>query len=463
MAPPRPSSSSAPTPPAAPTTMDDLVESVGAALHREHGAYFLGSGVSAGSGLPDWTGLLQTLARPLGLTLKPDDDLPLIAQYCVNADLGNRAPLIARIRRALSKTTKQNAYHELIARTNVRLFWTTNYDTLLEDALVATMPVAVRVNDADLAHGVRLFEAEVLKPHGCLRRSPLEEYVATREDYEDFAVRRPAMVSRLRDDLLHRTFLFVGYSYRDPNIATALVEVRRLARGHAPEHFMILRREPGPRRRRHELWAQDLRRVGIRVVFINDHGELTHALDRISRRSRGRSVFITGSHAPTAKDKIRAGALGQALAAQDDLELLDGQSDGIGRAALEAFGEACVTGRKDLSSRIHYFPNPYSFNPAFADDKNLLPMLKQARASLMRAAHTLVVFDGGMGTRAEVEVARAMGCRIVPVPGGANGFARELLRDPDIAKDLGPVYMKAVAQGTPITHAVLACLREGFQ
>jgi len=31
-------------------------------------------------------------------------------------------------------------------------------------------PVAVRVHDAGLAHGVRLFDVEVLKPHGCLAR-----------------------------------------------------------------------------------------------------------------------------------------------------------------------------------------------------------------------------------------------------------------------------------------------------
>ena len=152
--------------------MKQLVASVGDALHAGRGAYFVGSGISAKSGLPSWLGLLQPLADPLGLTLTRDDDLPLVAQYCVNEDLGNRAALIRNLHKVLRPTMLTNAYHAAIAQTDVRVLWTTNYDTLLEDALTAQMHVAVRVHDTDLAHGPPLGGAvEVLKPHGCLRRS----------------------------------------------------------------------------------------------------------------------------------------------------------------------------------------------------------------------------------------------------------------------------------------------------
>lgn len=208
--------------------IDDVIRSMGYALSRREGVYFLGSGISAGSGLPDWLGLIQGIASPLGIKITKDDDLPRIAQYCVNADNGNRGPLIGRLKRALSPRSQHaNPYHAAISRTNVTTIWTTNFDTLIERAL-ATTRLAVRANDPDLTGGTRDFDVELLKIHGCIDRSPASELVLTQEDYEEFATRRPALSERLRHDLIHNSILFVGYSYRDPNIATVLVEARRL-------------------------------------------------------------------------------------------------------------------------------------------------------------------------------------------------------------------------------------------
>ena len=43
----------------------EIIREMGDALSRGEGAYFVGSGISAGSGLPDWVGLRWTpLSRP---------------------------------------------------------------------------------------------------------------------------------------------------------------------------------------------------------------------------------------------------------------------------------------------------------------------------------------------------------------------------------------------------------------
>jgi hypothetical protein len=51
-----------------------------------------------------------------------------------------------------------------------------------------------------------------------------------------------------------------------------------------------------------------------------------------------------------------------------------------------------------------------------------------------------VVFDGRMGTRAEIEVAQEMGCKIIPVPSSDDGFASELLKTESVAKNLSKEY-----------------------
>jgi len=439
-------------------TIDQIVRAMGAALVRGEGAYFLGSGISAGSDLPDWLGVMKDIAAPLGLALTKDDDLAHIAQYCINADHGNRGPLIGRLKRALSPHVQHpNPYHTAISRTNVTTIWTTNFDTLVEGAL-ATTRLAVRANDADLTGGTRDFDVELLKIHGCVDRSKADELVLTQEDYENFATSRPALCERLRHDLLHSSFLFIGYSYRDPNIATVLVEARRLAAGATREHFFITKRETDPdAAQRQELWHSDLRRFGMRTTFMTDYDELNGALNRLALASRGKSVFITGSH--SAKSSLAA-EIGTLLALTPGIVLLDGQSSGIGRDAASAFGTACVQQRTDIRDRIRFFPNPYSFDPTFSNNASLLGTLKQWRANLARAAHTFVVFDGGMGTDAEIEVAREMDCVIVPVMGAKGGTADRLLSDRDIVRRLDPTYVANAQAGKATARDVVKCLLE---
>lgn len=442
-------------------SVDQVIDEMGAALVRGEGALFLGSGISAASGLPDWLGLMQKIAQTLGLDLTSSDDLAKVAQYVINSDNGNRGPLIGRLRRALLQSEiRQNDYHAAISRTNVATIWTTNFDTLLE-RIFATMRFAVRANDADLTGGVRECDIELLKIHGCIDRSKPDELILTQEDYENFSATRPALTERLRQDLIHNSILFAGYSYRDPNIATVLVEARRLASGATREHFFIAKREADPESNiRQKLWHDDLRRFGIRTAFIDNYQQLTDALNRLALVSRGKSVFITGSH--TTSDNEMAENIGDLLALRKDIVLLDGQSSGVGRAAANAFGTTCVQQSSDIRGRIRYFPNPYAFNPNFSNDPSLLGTLRQWRASLARAAHVVVVFDGGMGTDAEIEVVREMNCVIVPVKGSAGGTADRLLSDPKVASRISKAYVAKAKEGTAIAEDVVQCISDLF-
>ena len=435
------------------------------ALLRGVGAYFLGSGVSVCSKLPDWSGLLEPFATTLGLTLQMDDDLPLIAQHVVNGSVGNRGPLVGEFRRRLGGSHPLNRYHEALQQTNVRTIWTTNFDTLIEDAL-AKDQVAVRTSDADLTSGPDDHDIEVLKMHGCIRRSSPSQLVITAEDYEDFAIQRPAFAQRLRHDLLHRTLLFVGYSYRDPNIRTLLVEARRLAQRATREHLMLLRKEtnsPGEELRQ-RLWTVDLGRVGIRCVLADSFREIEDALSVIALKSRGRSVFATGSH--TGNNPL-AEEIGKLLAGvEPPILMLDGQSTGTGRQVMDAFGTTCVTGKKDHRAHIRYFSNPYSVNANFASDPAYLDTLKKWRASLLRATHTMLVFNGGMGTEAEVALARHFRCQIIPVPETSSDLAARLLQDTDIEQHLrkiDPGYLSKATSRSLTAQDIVDCIIKSFQ
>lgn len=444
----------------------ELVSQFAGALYRHEGALFVGAGLSLASGLPTWTSLIRQLAGSLNLIPRATDNLPQLAQFCINGSLNNRGPFIGALRAAIaSPRAKPNANHDALCLANLRTIWTTNYDTLLEEAF-ALSRLVVRTRDADLTADTSPFDIEILKPHGCVTRSAPEELVVTQEDYEDFTERRPAMLHRLRHDLMNKSFLFIGYGYRDPNIAAAMVEVRRLCQRDTREHFMILGRALSKRDQRvQSLWLEDLQRFGIRSLELSSHKRLPAILRRIAIASRGDGVYVTGSHLETSRT---AGKIGSLLARETSAVFLDGQSEGIGRVAANAFGTECVNRRIELRDRIRYFPNPYAFNPAFANSKAHLGVLQQWRSGLMRSAKIVLVFDGGIGTKTEVALAKQLGCVIVPVPGSrrppgkANNdsiLARDLLLDREISKKLPKSYLSKAKTGVNADD-VIECVKK---
>ena len=72
-------------------------------LFEGNGVYFIGVGISKPSDLPDWRQLLQPFADRIGIVDLKDKDLPLVAQYIINDNTGNRGPFI----NAISKTAKE--------------------------------------------------------------------------------------------------------------------------------------------------------------------------------------------------------------------------------------------------------------------------------------------------------------------------------------------------------------------
>lgn len=401
-------------------------------------AWFVGAGASRPSKVAGWVELLKPLGTDLDIMVQSEDDLPAIAQYYINRMAGNRGPLIQHLKRVLDVSAAPSVYHHELARSNVSTVWTTNYDRLIEDALnLAGLRTRVRARDGDMAE-LGLFDGvEVIKAHGSFGVSEPDEFVIAKQDYEDFSQNKPATVERLRSDLLRKCFMFIGYGYSDPNIQSILLEARRLA-GRAGHSHIMLSVEEDPSKsekaRRQRLWQEDLRRVGIECVLLPDFSAVESAVREVTLRSRGPTVYVTGGHEKSSALAKEIGALFAARVSERVI-MLDGQSAGVSRDLLLSFQEECVRNKIDLNKRLRFFPNPYAANESFSNDSTLLPMLKDLRRPMLRKAHTIVVFDGGMGTEAEIEIAQELGCRIIPVPESHEGLAARLLRSDQMLRD----------------------------
>ena len=88
---------------------------------------------------------------------------------------------------------------------------TTNWDPLIERTLDILVPI---IEDRDIAFWNDR-KRQVLKIHGCITRP--YSLIATTTDYEHCLTTSPLIFNKLKDLMATKTFLFIGYSLRDPD------------------------------------------------------------------------------------------------------------------------------------------------------------------------------------------------------------------------------------------------------
>jgi hypothetical protein len=203
-------------------------------------ALFAGAGLSVAAGYVDWRQLIKPLSVELELDIELESDLIAVAQFHVNAHGYNRHTLHKAVIEALSPDNSPTENHRLLARLPIRTWWTTNYDKLIENARRdAGKVVDVKSAVAQLATTRPHRDATVYKMHGDVDRP--DEAVATRDDYERYSVDRGPFITALAGDLVSKTFLFLGFSFTDPNLDHVLSRVRLTFQNNQRRHFAFFR------------------------------------------------------------------------------------------------------------------------------------------------------------------------------------------------------------------------------
>ena len=273
-------------------------------LHNRNTAIFAGAGLSMASGYVDWKGLLKELITDLGFDPNTEDDLVTLAQYHCNQAGGNKARLTQLIFDQFSHTHKPTRNHAILAGLPIHTYWTTNYDKLIEQALVEAKKVPdVKYTLRQLAVTRLDRNVVVYKMHGDVDHAA--EAVICKDDYETYPLRMSTFVSALRGDLIEKTFLFLGFSFTDPNIDYILSRVRALYEQHTRHHYCIQKKlfkhagENDTSFKQRELkqhyFIRDLKRFGIQTVLVNDYPDITKLLENLAAHYKRSSVLISGA------------------------------------------------------------------------------------------------------------------------------------------------------------------------
>lgn len=219
--------------------INNFIEEYVSALKEGNAAIFAGAGLSIPSGVVNWKELLRRPASRLGLDIDKESDLVSLAQYIYN-DSKTKTPLTELINNHFSQTGRINRNHKIITELPIRTFWTTNYDKLIEQALVQAgkkPDVKKRVNDLSVIKSKR--DAIVYKMHGDVEVA--DEAVLIKNDYELYEKNNQMFIIALKGDLVSKTFLFIGFSFEDPNLEHILSRIKILLDDHTRTHYYFIK------------------------------------------------------------------------------------------------------------------------------------------------------------------------------------------------------------------------------
>lgn len=197
-------------------------------------AIFAGAGLSAPAGFVNWKGLLKDLAEELGLDIEKEHDLIGVAQYHFNRH--KRGKINNKIINEFTTLRQGGDNHKLLSKVGISTFWTTNYDQLIEKTLEADgKTVEKKIRNEDFSINIKKKDAIVYKMHGD-KDSP-DEAVLIKDDYETYQDKKELFATALRGDLLSKTFLFIGFSFDDPNLEYILGRIKVLLKNNTPTHY----------------------------------------------------------------------------------------------------------------------------------------------------------------------------------------------------------------------------------
>lgn len=227
---------------------------------NKNGAVFAGAGLSMGVGkglFPSWAELVEPLRKKLeidpGHAAAPEQ----IAGWF--EAMYDRPQLVKHFEASLPEIEKTSRCHELVASLPVDVYFTTNFDNLLENALwknPADRQGRILIKDTDFAD----YPGEgpmLVKLHGDLRNA--DYLVATRHDYDRYLDNRPGIVEMMRLMLMSRTVLFIGYSFNDHDLRLILSQVgTRMGKLRRPMYATQINPTP--------YVIAELKRYGVEVI-----------------------------------------------------------------------------------------------------------------------------------------------------------------------------------------------------
>ena len=417
-------------------------------LNNGTAALFAGAGMSIPAGFVNWSELLAEIAQDLGLDIAAESDLVSLAQFHVNENR-NRTKINRKILEEFTEDAEETENHRLMARLPIASIWTTNYDKLIEKAFSKENKVVdIKFKVNQLLNTKPKRDIVVYKMHGDVDHP--SEAILTKEQYEKYHQTHEPFINALTGELTTKTFLFLGFSFSDPNLDYVLSRLNFRYSENKRQHYSFVKNpqlgdSTSPDQatldynlKKQALIINDLKRYGIKSLIIDDYSEITAILKEIDFRYRRKTIFISGSaevYDPLEKnDALSFIHLLSKKMVQKGFKVVNGFGWGI--------GSSVINGALDA---IYGNPNKYSENqlilkpfPQFqTGEKSLKDLWEEYRQKMIAHSGISIYVHGNKlvegetveagGVIREFEITCDNGNISIPLP--HTGFAAKSIYD----------------------------------
>ena len=424
-----------------PISKDVFIQNYINALQDDNAAIFAGAGLSVPSGCVNWKQLLKEVAEELRLDIEKESDLVAIAQYHCNTHGNNRTKLNEIIRNAFLAGKSPNANHDILAHLPISTYWTTNYDKLIEKSLENNNKICdIKTCCKNLTTTLKGRDAVVYKMHGDVERP--EEAILIRDDYESYPYEKLPFLHTLSGDLMTKTFLFIGFSFTDPNFSYIFALLRTHLKDNMREHYCLLKDiskddfkdndEYEYEKKKLSYFINDLKRFNIKTILVQKYSEVTDILQSIKNKYNSRTVYISGAateYKPDDRDVYETfiSKLSGRLI-HEGFKVVSGYGLGVGSAVVSgALSEIYSNQGKKLNDQLILRPFPQGDDNKTLWERYRRDMISYSGISIFllgnKNKNGSIVLSDGM--RSEYEISKQQGNFLIPI--GRTGYmAKEL-------------------------------------
>jgi len=382
------------------------------AINNENAAIFAGAGLSVSTGLVNWKNLLRDIAVELNLDIDKEDDLISLAQYYEN-EKGGRGSINDKLIEEFTKNVSESENHRILASLPIKTYWTTNYDDLIEKTIENSgKSTDVKRCTENLATSKPRRDVVVYKMHGDITLS--HDAVITKDDYEKYNEKRQLFTTTLQGDLVSKTFLFLGFSFEDPNLEYILSRIRILLGNHTPDHYCFFKNiaekdfptneEYLYSKIKQEYKIKDLKRFGIQSLLIDDFSEITDVLLLIQTKLKRKNIFISGAaHEYGYFSQLNAEKLIFNLSnnlVKKDYRIISGFGLGIGSSVINgALAQVYSNAKGHLDDYLILRPFPQNIT----DPNEQQKLWKKYRETMLKEAGIALFFFGNKLVNGKLE------------------------------------------------------------
>lgn len=338
----------------------DLINEVVRRLEHKTLSVFLGAGMSYDASQLNWDKLINPYMTQLE---SPVTDPIQALQYYQTSKGIDKITLKKEIADKFAGL-KGDSRHQILSKLPLRNYWTTNFDTIMEDSITnAGLKRDIINNNEAFITAQERRDNIVYKLHGDIKTPA--DIVILQDDYDEYSKTHSHFITALENEFATNAMLFLGYSLNDPDVYLILNNLK-LQDTRLNQHYIVLKKDKKIEAIQNYR-AKELEKKGITTCFIDNYSEVGEILNSIYKKYMARKVFISGSssgdYGPFNQEEAQKMLydLGYNLIDKfqdQSVDIISGYGLGVGPFLVEGAAEAVATNDLDFAKRILIYPFP---------------------------------------------------------------------------------------------------------